>query len=162
MRLHAVDQLEPDRSSTMTLKAVSSATHTLARIPAATAGGGSQDIPTAQAGAAQIVEFASDAIISKDRAGLITSWNLGAERLYGYCCEEAVDKPLSFLIPDQLKGEEWELLQRVLAGEHIDYYETLRLAKDGSVINVSLTLFALRDCAGEIVGAASIAHDISR
>jgi PAS domain S-box-containing protein len=111
--------------------------------------------------AAQIVEFASDAIISKDRAGLITSWNLGAERLYGYASHEILERPISLLIPAQLEGEELRLLERVLAGERIDGYETLRVAKDGRTIDVSLTLFALRGDDGEIVGAASIAHDIS-
>ena len=144
----------------MALKIVSSGTGALTRIPASA--GGVRSSPPAQARSAQIVEFATDAIISKDREGQITSWNLGAERLYGYRAEETLEKPLSFLIPEQLKGEEWELLQRVLAGEHIDSYETLRVARDGAIVNVSLTLFALRDGAGEIVGAASIAHDISR
>jgi PAS domain S-box-containing protein len=111
---------------------------------------------------AQIVEFATDAIISKDREGVITSWNLGAERLYGYAAEEAVGSPIRFLIPKELKGEEHRLLERVLDGEHIDYYETQRARKDGSKVSVSLTLFALRDEFGAIVGAASIAHDISR
>ncbi len=111
---------------------------------------------------AQIVEVATDAIISKDREGVITSWNLGAERLYGYAADEAVGIPISFLIPKELKGEEHRLLERVLDGEHIDYYETRRSRKDGSKVSVSLTLFALRDELGEIVGAAAIAHDISR
>jgi len=111
---------------------------------------------------AQIVEVATDAIISKDRVGVITSWNLGAERLYGYSAKEALGVPISFLIPKELDGEEWLLLQRVLDGEHIDYYETRRLAKDGTAVSVSLTLFALRDGAGAIVGAASIAHDITK
>jgi PAS domain S-box-containing protein len=107
------------------------------------------------------VEFATDAIISKDRAGAITSWNIGAERLYGYRSSEAIGQPISILIPATLDGEEWQLLQRVLSGEHIDCYETQRLAKDGHTVSVSLTLFALRDHKQEIVGAASIAHDIS-
>jgi PAS domain S-box-containing protein len=111
---------------------------------------------------AQIVEFATDAVISKDRSGLITSWNQGAERLYGYLREEILGRPISLLIPEQQKGEEWELLLRVLGGEHIDQYETRRRCKDGRVVNVSLTLFALRDSDGEILGAASIAHDITR
>ncbi|MGD1057198.1 MAG: EAL domain-containing protein [Solirubrobacteraceae bacterium] len=111
---------------------------------------------------AQIVEVATDAIISKDCEGVITSWNLGAERLYGYTAQEAVGIPISFLIPKELEGEEHRLLERVLAGEHIDYYETERARKDASKVSVSLTLFALCDERGEIVGAASIAHDISR
>jgi PAS domain S-box-containing protein len=110
----------------------------------------------------QIVEFATDAIISKDRAGLITSWNRGAERLYGFSAAEVLGRPVTLLIPEERKGEEWRLLLRVLGGEHIEFYETARRRKDASVIRVSLTLFALRDDSGEIIGAASIAHDISR
>jgi PAS domain S-box-containing protein len=117
-------------------------------------------LPT-QARAAQIVDFATDAIISKDRTGLVTSWNLGAERLYGYREDEVVGRSISLIIPQPVKGEESRLLARVLDGEHIDYYETTRVTKDGRNVNVSLTLFALRDGAGEIIGAASIAHDIS-
>ena len=111
--------------------------------------------------AVQIVEFATDAIISKDRGGLITSWNLGAERLYGYRPNEVVGRSVSVIIPERLKGEELRLLRRVLAGEHIDHYETTRVTKDGGEASVALTLFALRDASGEIIGAASIAHDIS-
>jgi len=117
-------------------------------------------LPT-QARAAQIVDFATDAIISKDRTGLVTSWNLGAERLYGYREDEVVGRSISLIIPQPVKGEESRLLARVLDGEHIDYYETTRVTKDGRNVNVSLTLFALRDGDGEIIGAASIAHDIS-
>jgi PAS domain S-box-containing protein len=129
--------------------------------PRATATG-ELDTTQLRARAAQIVEFATDAIISKDRVGVITSWNLGAERLYGYSSQEAVGQPISILIPGELAGEEWRLLQRVLDGEHIDYYETKRLTKRAGSVSVSLTLFALRDGVGEIIGAASIAHDISR
>jgi PAS domain S-box-containing protein len=110
----------------------------------------------------QIVQFATDAIISKDRAGMITSWNRGAERLYGYRPDEAIGEPISLIIPDGRRGEEWDLLLRVLGGEHIEFYETARRAKDGRIVDVSLTLFALRNIDGHIVGAASIAHDITR
>jgi PAS domain S-box-containing protein len=127
------------------------------RTPAGSAG----RAPQTHARAVQIVEFATDAIISKDRVGLITSWNLGAERLYGYRSDEVVGRSISLLIPEHLKGEESRLLQRVLEGEHIDHYETTRVTKSGSEASVSLTLFALRDGTGEIIGAASIAHDIS-
>jgi PAS domain S-box-containing protein len=111
--------------------------------------------------AAQIVAFATDAIISKDRVGVITSWNLGAELLYGYRAEEVVGRSISLIIPEQRSGEESRLLLRALDGEHIDCYETTRLTNDGRHVDVSLTLFALRDDSGRIIGAASIAHDIS-
>jgi PAS domain S-box-containing protein len=132
----------------------------LATLAAARTNGGA-DTRQAQERVAQIVAFATDAIISKDRNGLITSWNLGAERLYGYRPEEVLGRPIGMIIPAQLGGEEQRLLGRVLEGEHIELYETTRLTSDGRELSVSLTLFALRDSAGEIIGAASIAHDIS-
>jgi PAS domain S-box-containing protein len=109
----------------------------------------------------QIVQSARDAIISTDREGRIVSWNSGAEELYGYSRSEALDRSISMIIPEVVKGEEWQLLRRALAGERVERYETLRLCLDGSALNVSLTLFALRDAAGDIIGAASIARDIS-
>jgi PAS domain S-box-containing protein len=121
----------------------------------------SADARQARERAAQIVAFATDAIISKDRVGVIVSWNLGAELLYGYRAEEVVGRSISLIIPEQHSGEESRLLLRVLGGERIDCYETTRLAKDGREVDVSLTLFALHDDSGRIVGAASIAHDIS-
>jgi PAS domain S-box-containing protein len=109
----------------------------------------------------QIVQSARDAIISTDREGRIVSWNSGAEELYGYSAREALHRSISMIIPEVVKGEEWQLLRRALAGERVERYETLRLCLDGSTLDVSLTLFALRDAAGEIIGAASIARDIS-
>jgi PAS domain S-box-containing protein len=109
----------------------------------------------------QIVESARDAIISTDPAGRIASWNRGAEELFGYLAEEALDQAISLIIPESIKGEEWWLLRRVLTGERVDGYETSRLRRDGSTLHVSLTLFALHGAAGEITGAASITRDIS-
>jgi PAS domain S-box-containing protein len=109
----------------------------------------------------QIVGSARDAIISTDRSGRIVSWNPGAEELYGRTASGALGQPISMIIPGPLKGEEWGLLRRALAGERIERYETQRLSSDGRTLDVSLTLFALRDAGGQIVGAASIARDIS-
>jgi PAS domain S-box-containing protein len=132
----------------------SSALVTSARRPAAPAP------PDAQR-SVQIVESARDAIISTDRAGKIASWNRGAEEFYGYLAEEALDQPISLIIPESIKGGEWWLLRRVLTGERVDGYETSRVRHDGTTLHVSLTLFALHGAAGEITGAASITRDIS-
>jgi PAS domain S-box-containing protein len=110
----------------------------------------------------QIVESAPDAIISSDRDGLLVSWNRGAEELYGYRASEILGQPVSVIIPAGHPEEYGQLLERVMIGERVEPYETLHLHKDGSTISVTLTLFALRDASGDIVGAASIARDISR
>jgi PAS domain S-box-containing protein len=109
----------------------------------------------------QLVESTDDAIISKDRDGIITSWNPAAERMYGYSSEEAVGLPISILIPEHRAGEERRILDRVLAGERLDHYETERVRKDGRLIIVSLTVSGVRDESGEIVRAAVIARDIT-
>ena len=108
---------------------------------------------------AAIVESSQDAILAKDLDGVITSWNGGAERLYGYTAEEAIGRPISLVIPNDLEGEEASLLKRVAGGETVPGYETRRLAKDGSVRHVSLTLSPLRS-GGDVVGTAAIARDI--
>jgi PAS domain S-box-containing protein len=110
---------------------------------------------------AAIVESSEDAILSKDREGLITSWNRGAERIYGYTAAEAIGRPISILIPAHRAGEEFEILDRVLAGERVDHYEAERLTKDGRMIAVSLTISPIRDESGEIVSASVIARDVS-
>jgi PAS domain S-box-containing protein len=122
---------------------------------------------TAPAGAlradqyAAIVQFSSDAILSKDREGLITSWNPAATRIYGYTADEAIGRPISILIPEHRAGEERRILERVLAGENIDHYETERVAKDGRMLSVSLSVSPMRDETGAIVGASVVARDIS-
>ncbi|HEV2762581.1 MAG TPA: PAS domain S-box protein, partial [Pyrinomonadaceae bacterium] len=111
--------------------------------------------------AAAIVENSDDAIISKDLDGVIRSWNPGAERLYGYTAEEAVGRPVTMLIPDDRPDEEPVILARIRAGERVDHYETVRVAKDGRVLNVSLTVSPVRDATGRVVGASKIARDIT-
>ncbi len=111
---------------------------------------------------ANVVESSTEAIITKSFDGIITSWNKGAEYVYGYSAEEILDKPISILEPSILTGETEKLSQMVKRGEKIQQYETLRLRKDGKVINVSLTIFPVFDNQGKITAASIIATDITR
>jgi PAS domain S-box-containing protein len=115
----------------------------------------------AQAWLAAIVESSGDAIISKTLDGVITSWNPGAARLFGYTPEEIIGKSITTIIPSELKEEEDEILARLRRGESIDHFETQRIAKNGKCIDISLTVSPIRDEAGEIVGASKIARDIT-
>ena len=108
-----------------------------------------------------IVESSDDAIISKDLNGTIKSWNDGAERLFGYSAEEAVGKPITILIPSDRMDEEPGILERIRRGERVHHYDTLRRRKDGSLVNISLTVSPLKDAHGTIIGASKIARDIS-
>lgn len=110
---------------------------------------------------AAIVESSDDAIIGKTLDGIITSWNSGAERLYGYTKEEAVGRFISFLIPPGRLDESPMLLEKIVNGEHITHYETVRMKKDGSLIDVSLTLSPVKESAGLITGASAIARNIT-
>ena len=110
---------------------------------------------------ASVVEFSSDAILTKDVRGIITSWNPGAAGIYGYTEEEAVGRPVSILIPEHRAGEERRILDRVLAGEPMDHYETERVTKDGRLLVVSLSASPIRDENGEVVGASVIGRDIT-
>lgn len=116
---------------------------------------------TDQAYLAAIVESSEDAIISKDLNGIITSWNAGAERLYGYPAPEAIGRPIQFLIPPDHDDEEPEILSRIRHGERIEHYETTRVRKDGALISVSLTVSPIRDKSGRIVGASKIVRNIT-
>jgi PAS domain S-box-containing protein len=110
---------------------------------------------------ASIVEFSDDAIVSKDLDGIIQSWNKGAERLFGYLAEEAIGKPVTMLMPPEYQDEEGVILGRIRRGDRIEHYETVRRRKDGSLIDVSLTVSPMRNAEGEIVGASKIARDIT-
>jgi len=110
---------------------------------------------------ASIVESSDDAIIGKNLEGIITSWNKGAERLFGYMAEEAVGKPITILIPPDRHDEERMILKRIGHGERVEHYETVRERKDGSSIVVSLTISPVKDVEGRIVGASKIARDIT-
>lgn len=110
---------------------------------------------------AAIVESSDDAILSKDAEGVITSWNPGAERIYGYTAAEAIGRPIGMLIPPHRSGEERRILDRVLAGERLEHYETERLTKDGRMLVLSLTVSPIVGRSGEVVGASVIARDIT-
>jgi PAS domain S-box-containing protein len=110
---------------------------------------------------ASIVESSDDAIISKNLDGTITSWNAGAERLYGYLAEEIIGKSIKVLIPPDHHSEEDRILERIRRGQRIEHYETVRQRKHGSLIHVSLTVSPIRDAHGKIVGASKIARDIT-
>ncbi|MGD0886246.1 MAG: PAS domain S-box protein [Thermodesulfovibrionales bacterium] len=110
---------------------------------------------------AAIVDSAEDAIIGKDLNGIIHSWNVGAENIFGYKAEEVIGKPVSLLVPPGHTDEVPEILARIKQGEHIESFETVRMRKDGAIIPVSLTFSAIKDKAGRIIGASKIAHDIT-
>jgi PAS domain S-box-containing protein len=109
---------------------------------------------------AAIIENSDDAIISKDLNGVITSWNKSAEKLFGYTSDEAVGQPVTILIPPERQAEEPRILDRIRRGEPVEHYDTVRRRKDGSSVEVSLTVSPIRD-AGRIIGASKIARDIS-
>jgi PAS domain S-box-containing protein len=110
---------------------------------------------------ASIVECSDDAIVSKNLDGIIQSWNRGAERLFGYLAEEVIGKPVTILMPPERQPEEHVILKRIRRGDRIEHYETVRRHKDGSLIDVSLTVSPVRDAEGKVVGASKIAHDIT-
>ena len=108
-----------------------------------------------------IVESSDDAILSKDLNGIIRSWNRGAQRIFGYTAEEIVGKHISTLAPAERADEIPNILERLVRGERIDHYETLRKTKDGRIINVSLTVSPIRNASGAIIGASKVARDIT-
>jgi PAS domain S-box-containing protein len=110
---------------------------------------------------AAIVESSQDAMVTKDLDGIITSWNTGAERLFGYSAGEAIGRPVNLLIPSDREDEEPAILSRIRSGERVDHYETVRRRKDGSLIDISLTVSPLRDAAGKVIGASKVARDIT-
>jgi PAS domain S-box-containing protein len=109
---------------------------------------------------ASIVESSDDAILSKDLNGIIITWNQAAERIFGYTAEEAVGRSVTILIPPERHGEEVTILERLRRGERIDHYETVRIPKHGTPIDISLTISPIRNAEGKIVGASKIARDI--
>ncbi|MBW4360102.1 PAS domain S-box protein [Flavobacterium taihuense] len=110
---------------------------------------------------ASIVNSSDDAIISKTIDGIITSWNLGAEKVLGYTPEETIGKHISLLLPLDLRGEERKILGEIRKGNSVDHYETKRLKKDQQIIDVSLTVSPIRDVLGNIIGASKIMRDIT-
>jgi PAS domain S-box-containing protein len=110
---------------------------------------------------AVLVESSDDAIIGKTLQSKITSWNRGAERIFGYTREEVIGKPISILIPEDRQDEEPAILARIKRGESVDHYETMRRRKDGRLIDISVTISPIRDSGGIIIGASKVARDIT-
>ncbi|HYF37658.1 MAG TPA: PAS domain S-box protein [Prosthecobacter sp.] len=108
-----------------------------------------------------IVDSSDDAIISKNLDGIITSWNKSAERIFGYKAEEIIGKPVHILIPRERMEEEPAILARLRRGERVDHFETKRLRKDGTIVDISLTISPVKDDSGKIVGASKVARDIT-
>jgi len=111
---------------------------------------------------AAIIASSEDAIASKTLQGIVTSWNVAAERLFGFKAEEMIGQPILRIIPPELYPEEERILAEISSGHRIERYETLRLRKDGSRVHISLTVSPILDSTGKVVGAAKIAHDITR
>lgn len=110
---------------------------------------------------AAIVESSNDAIIGKTLEGIITSWNKGAERIYGYSAQETIGRPISILVPSDRSDEIPTILQKIRHGEPVNHYETIRIKKDGAPIHVSVTISPVRDSSGKIIGASATARDIT-
>jgi len=111
---------------------------------------------------AAIVSSTDDAIIGKDVDGAITSWNQAAERIFGYTAKEAIGQSIALIVPADLQHEEDDVLRRIRAGDRIDHYETLRRAKSGKVVQVSLTVSPIIAPDGAIIGASEIAREITQ
>jgi len=109
-----------------------------------------------------IVGFADDAIVSKNLDGVITSWNKGAERLFGYTAEEAIGQNITLIIPRDRRHEEATIFQRLRRGERVQHFDTVRVRKDGTMLDISLTISPVKDSAGRIVGASKVARDITQ
>lgn len=122
---------------------------------------GSAGAPLAQALLAAIVENSDDAIVSKSLTGHITSWNRSAERLFGYTADEAIGQHISIIIPVDRLHEEDVIIASIRGGKRIEHYETVRRRKDGTLLDISLTVSPVRDSHGSIVGASKVARDIS-
>jgi PAS domain S-box-containing protein len=110
---------------------------------------------------AAIIESSDDGIMSKTLQGIITSWNRGAERLFGYSAAESIGRPMLMLFPEGWLDEETDILAKIARGETVDHFETVRVRKDGTYIDVSVTISPIRDAQGKIIGASKIARDIS-
>ena len=111
---------------------------------------------------AAIVASSDDAIVSKTLDGIVTSWNPGAEHMFGYTAKEMIGQPILRLIPSDRREEETQILKQLRAGRRIDQYETVRVTKDGRLLDVSLTISPVKDRKGRLVGASKIIHDITK
>lgn len=108
-----------------------------------------------------IINYSDDAIISTTLEGSITSWNKGAENIYGYARSEIIGQNISLLIPKERANEEPEIVRRIIRGDYVQHYETQRMTKDGKLVDVSLTISPLKDLNGRVIGVSKIARDIS-
>src|SRR5260370_19592266 len=120
-----------------------------------------KQVHEAQLQLAAIVESSDGAITGESLEGLITSWNRGAERIYGYIAEEVLGKPIVLLVPPEREDEVPALLEKVRRGERVEHYETVRMRKDGRRIHISLTLSPIKDKADLITGASAVARYIT-
>jgi PAS domain S-box-containing protein len=119
------------------------------------------DVVALRARLAAIVDSSLDAILAKDLRGIITAWNPAAERLYGYSAAEILGRPVSLLIPDELAGESDAILREVIAGRAVPAHDTRRVTKSGQMVDVSVAVSPIKDGAGSVIGASTIARDIS-
>src|SRR3989442_5787906 len=110
---------------------------------------------------AAIVDSSDDAIVSKTLDGVVTSWNRGAENLFGYTAAEAIGQHIFLIIPEDRRVEEEGVLTRLRRGERIDHFETVRRTKDGRQVHISLTVSPVRDARGTLIGASKVARDIT-
>jgi PAS domain S-box-containing protein len=110
---------------------------------------------------AAIVDSSDDAIISKNLSGVITSWNQAAEWMFGYAAEEAIGRHITLIIPPDRREEETTILERLKRGERIDHFETIRMRKDGTLLDISLTISPVKDASGRIIGASKVARDVT-
>jgi PAS domain S-box-containing protein len=111
---------------------------------------------------ASIVQSCDDGIVGKTLEGIVVSWNAGAQRIYGYTAEEMIGRSVSILIPSYRPEELTGIFERIKRGEGVDRFETVRLRKDGTPVEVSLTISPIRDTTGQIVGASAVTRDITR
>jgi len=122
---------------------------------------GAEEPPEETGLLAAIVDSSDDAIVSKNLSGIISSWNKSAERLFGYRAAEAIGQHITLIIPREHRDEEIMILERLKRGERVDHFETVRIRKDGTTLEVSLTISPVKDSAGRVVGASKVARDIT-
>lgn len=123
---------------------------------------GTSAVPQSAELLAAIIASSEDAIASKTLQGIVTSWNAAAERLFGFTAEEMIGQPILRIIPPELYPEEDRILSEIRSGQQIERYQTERVCKDGSRVHISLTVSPIRDSSGKVVGAAKIAHDVTK
>src|SRR5690606_33260263 len=129
------------------------------RLMTRTGGAGAEE--RLRAHLAAIIDSSDDAIISKDLDGIITSWNAGAARLYGYTADEVLGRPVSMLAPEEQADEIPAIMARLRRGERVSHYETVRRTKKGRLVHVSLTVSPILDRVGHVIGASAVARDIT-